>query len=85
MKVVCMPTRVWMCIRPNAASSVRGALPAGVPGWNCSGHPARRHGDPPACTLSHRPADRSYCGFHEHRRRVTKRARARVLPLAARE
>ena len=39
MKVVCMPSLVWMCIRPNAARSVCGAhCLRRCRGWNCSGH-----------------------------------------------
>ena len=66
MKVVCMPSLVWMCIRPNAARSVCGAhCLRRCRGWNCSGHLRLRDGAPPAipCQIVPRLAPIVVSGF----------------------
>ena len=65
MKVVCMPSLVWMCIRPNAARSVCGAhCLRRCRGWNCSGH-LGSHGARPAipCQIAPRLAPIVVSGF----------------------
>ena len=87
MKVVCMPSLVWMCIRPKAARSVCGAhCLRRCRGWNCSGHLIFFVRSPAGLHAVKSSGGSLVLWFPmKDRRRVTKRARAAEHVQARRE